>query len=227
MHLTSRYLSCVDMIAQDLMGRKPAGHALLVAVDGRSGAGKTTFSASLVQTLISHGRAAACVSLDGFHNNRARRYARGRYSAEGYYQDARDLQALREMCLIPLGPEGSGRYATASFDLVADTPIEPHWKQAEAGLIIVVEGTFLLRPALNAHWDVRICLSVPEDIARMRGIGRDHTLLGEEAELLYRQRYEGAYTLYEAESSTAIESADWRVDLTNLDAPAIMEAANR
>lgn len=123
------------------------------------------------------------------------------------------------MCLIPLGAGGTGRFAVASFDLEADKPVEPHWQQAESGQIVVVEGTFLLRPELNPHWDVRIHLQAAQEVARLRGVQRDQRLLGDEAEALYRQRYEGAYALYESESSAAIASADWRVDFTDLSAP--------
>jgi uridine kinase len=202
--------------------RQSAGPALRVAVDGRSGVGKSTFSAALVKSLVAKGRPAHCVHLDDFHHPRSKRYARGRYSAEGYYRDARDLEALVSMCLAPLGPDGSGRYAAASFDLEKDQPIEPDWRSAQPGLIVVVEGTFLLRPELNPHWDVRICLHAPQEVARQRGMGRDVATLGKESEALYRQRYDGAYALYESESAP-MEKADWRVDMTSFDTPVLMQ----
>lgn len=62
------------------------------------------------------------------------------------------------MCLAPLGPHGSGRYAVASFDLENDQPIEPDWRCATPGEVVVVEGTFLLRPELTPHWDVPVYL---------------------------------------------------------------------
>ena len=191
-------------------------------MDGRSGVGKSTFGAALVQTLVDQGRPACCVHLDDFHHPREKRYARGRYSAEGYYRDARDLEALVSMCLTPLGPDGSGRYAAASFDLEKDQRIEPNWRSATPGEIVVVEGTFLLRPELTPHWDVRIYLHASQEVASQRAMRRDRALLGEESEALYRQRYEGAFALYEAES-TPMEKADWRVDITGFDAPVLMQ----
>ena len=126
------------------------------------------------------------------------------------------------MCLTPLGPDGSGRYAAASFDLEKDQPIAPDWRSATPGEIIVVEGTFMLRPELNPHWDVRIYLHAPQGIARQRGIGRDRALLGTDSEALYCQRYDGAFAMYEAESAP-MEQADWRVDMTFFDAPGLMQ----
>lgn len=219
MNITPAYQACIRTIAEDLARRTSSGPALRVAVDGRSGVGKSTFSQALVKALAEMGRPALCVQLDDFHHPRVRRYARGRYCAEGYYRDARDLDALKQMCLIPLGPSGMGRFAGASFDLEADKPVEPHWRQAESGQIVVVEGTFLLRPELNPHWDVRIHLHTTKEVARLRAVQRDQRLLGDEAEALYRQRYQGAYALYESESLASIASADWRVDFTDLSAP--------
>jgi uridine kinase len=218
------YQACVRALAEDLTRRASSGPGLRVAIDGRSGAGKSTFSHALVKALSDMGRPAVRVQIDDFHHPRIKRYARGRHSAEGYYRDARDLKALKHMCLIPLGPGGTGRFAAASFDLETDRPLEPHWRQAEPAQIVVVEGTFLLRPELDACWDVRIHLQVSKEIARSRGTARDQELLGDEAEALYRQRYEGAYALYEAESSIAIANADWQVDLTSFDAPRLMKA---
>ena len=219
MKLSPVYQACVRALAEDLARRSTSGPALRVAVDGRSGVGKSTFSQALVKALTEMGHPALCVQLDDFHHPRVRRYAKGRYSAEGYYRDARDLDALQRMCLTPLGPGGTGRFAVASFDLETDRPIEPHWRQTEPGQIVVVEGTFLLRPELDDCWDVRIHLQASKEVARLRAVQRDQRLLGDEVEALYRQRYEGAYALYESESSAAIARADWRVDLTDLTAP--------
>lgn len=227
MKFTSSYQACIRTIGEDLARQTSPGPALRVAVDGRSGVGKSTFSQALVTALVEMGRPAVCIQLDDFHHPRVRRYARGRYSAEGYYRDARDLEALIQLCLTPLGPGGTGRFSTASFDLEADKPVEPAWRQTAPEQIIVVEGTFLLRPELNAHWDFSVYLDAPAEVARERGMGRDLALLGDEAELLYRQRYEGAFSLYEAESSIAISSADWRVDMTSFEALQSVKAGMR
>src|ERR1700744_3144026 len=93
------------------------GHTLRVAIDGRSGAGKTTFAAELAETIIKIGRPVVRTSIDGFHRAKSERYARGRYSAEGYYYDARDLDAVRRLLLDPLGPNGDGWYRTESLNL--------------------------------------------------------------------------------------------------------------
>ncbi|HXR45584.1 MAG TPA: hypothetical protein VN759_12280, partial [Pseudolysinimonas sp.] len=62
----------------------------MIAVDGPSGAGKTTFADDLAVALRADGATVFRASVDDFHRPRAERYQRGRFSAEGYYRDAFD-----------------------------------------------------------------------------------------------------------------------------------------
>src|ERR1700731_1940344 len=77
-----------------------------VAIDGRTASGKTTLADEVASLIRNKGRPVIRTSIDGFHRPKAARYARGRYSPEGYYYDARDLAAVMTLLLEPLGPEG-------------------------------------------------------------------------------------------------------------------------
>jgi len=127
-----------------------------VAIDGRTASGKTTLADELAGVLSETGREVIRTSIDGFHRPKVERYARGRYSAEGYYYDARDLPAINALLLSPLGPGGDLRYRTASFDLDNDRPIEQEQQIASANAILIVDGTFLQRPELRDGWDLAI-----------------------------------------------------------------------
>ena len=81
----------------------PLDRPLRIALDGRDGAGKTRLADELIQPLRSRGREVIRASVDGFHNPRALRYLRGRYSPEGYFRDSFNYDALREFILEPLG----------------------------------------------------------------------------------------------------------------------------
>ena len=87
-------------------------HPVRVAVDGRTASGKTTFADALAAS-IQHGRPVIRASVDGFHRPRVERYRQGRLSPDGYYEDARDLKAMRRLLLDPLGPGGDGGYVAA------------------------------------------------------------------------------------------------------------------
>lgn len=190
-------------VLQDLAARLAAisiGRPVRIAIDGRSASGKTTLADELAVLLRVRGRPVIRTSIDGFHRPRAERYARGRDSAEGYYHDARDLDAVTALLLTPLGPGGDRLYRTSSFDLETDAPVEQAPQLADADAMVLVDGTFLQRPELRDGWDLVIFVKTSERAAEARGVQRDRALLGGEAAArrLYAQRYGPAYDLYVA-----------------------------
>lgn len=86
-----------------------------IAIDGVDGSGKTTFADELAETIGSR-RPVIRASVDGFHNPRALRYARGRHSHEGFFEDSYNYSALKQVLLDPLSPGGSLRYRKVIFD---------------------------------------------------------------------------------------------------------------
>ena len=51
------------------------------------------------------------------------RYAKGKESARGYYEDAHDYTTFKERLLMPLGPNGNLQYETISHNLITDMPV--------------------------------------------------------------------------------------------------------
>jgi uridine kinase len=204
----------------EMISRLKFSRPVRVAIDGRTASGKTTFANELAAQIARGGRAVIRTSIDGFHMPKATRYARGRYSAEGYYLDARDLAAIRALLLDPLGPGGDRQYRTASFDLENDTVIEQEPLSAAAESILIVDGTFLQRPELIAGWDVTVFLDTSEDVSERRGVDRDAGRLGglQAARQLYAQRYRPAFELYE-QRCQPLSIADVIVDNNELDRP--------
>ena len=81
--------------------RDQLGRRVLVGVDGRDGAGKTTIADGLAACLRVRGIETYRAGIDDWHNPSAVRYRRGRDSPEGYYFDAYDFDALRTELLDP------------------------------------------------------------------------------------------------------------------------------
>ena len=204
----------------ELISNLECSRPVRVAIDGRTASGKTTFANELAAEIARRGRAVIRTSVDGFHMPKATRYARGRYSAEGYYFDARDLIAIRSLLLDPLGPGGDRQYRTASFDLENDTAIEQEPLSAAAESILIVDGTFLQRPELVTGWDVTVFLDTSEDVSARRGVDRDAERLGglQAARQLYAERYRPAFDLYER-SCQPRSIADAIVDNNDIDRP--------
>ncbi|MEW6644104.1 MAG: uridylate kinase [Pseudomonadota bacterium] len=210
--LLTTLAGAIDRIRQDW--------PLRIAVDGRTASGKTTLADALAVALRERRPEVIRSSIDGFHRPRAQRYARGRYSAEGYYHDARDLDAVMALLLTPLGPGGDRVYRTASFDLAADRPITQPPQTARPDAILIVDGTFLQRPELRRGWDLTIFIDTSEAIAERRGIARDAASAGDSDAVrsLYASRYRPAYDLY-AEQSAPAASADVVIGNDDFDQP--------
>jgi uridine kinase len=171
---------------------------LRVAVDGITAAGKSTLARELQDILVQLGRTVIHLSMDDFHHPRSRRHARGRYSPDGYYEDAYDFAALASLVLEPLGRAGDRRYCRRLRDLASDAEVDDPPLIAPVDAIVLVDGTFLQRPSVAGLWDRRIFVHAGFDVALERAVRRDAALLGgvEEARRLYIERYHAACRRY-------------------------------
>ncbi len=211
----------LQQVAARLAERDP-GHPLRVGVDGVCGSGKTTFARDLAATLRASGRTVIDVDSDGFHHVRAVRYRQGRESARGYYEDAYDLESVRDLVLRPLGPDGSLRYAEHVHDLATDA-VEPRFAEAAEDAVVLFAATFVQRGDLRAEWDEVIWLDVPLEAATARGVARDADALGgiDAAEVAYASRYMAACRIY-LEEEAPRDRASIVIDHTDPAAPEIM-----
>lgn len=162
-----------------------------VGINGIDAAGKTTLADELEPLIKARGRPVIRATIDGFHNPRAVRYARGPLSPQGYFQDSFNLQALIGSLLAPLGPDGDGRYRSAVFDYRVDGRVQLESQQALPGAILLFDGIFLGRPELVAHWDLFIFIQISTDTCLARAWERNKD--GTESEEEIRHRYQARY----------------------------------
>jgi uridine kinase len=144
----------------------------LVAVDGVDGAGKSVFADELAAALARRGPPVIRASVDCFHNPRDVRYRQGRSSAEGFFRDSYDYQRLTALLLLPLGRGGDGHFRRAIYDIDTERPVDVAEEQAEARLVLVLDGIFLHRPELRHHWDYSVFLRVGFDVSVPRSARR-------------------------------------------------------
>jgi hypothetical protein len=88
----------LDRLADAVVSLHP-DRRIRVAIDGVDGAGKTVLADALAPLIVARGRPMIRASVDDFHNTQAIRYARGRYSPEGYYLDSYNYDAFRKRLL--------------------------------------------------------------------------------------------------------------------------------
>ena len=189
----------------------------MVAVDGVDGAGKTRFADALAARLEADGQTAVRTGIDGFHNRRAVRYARGKDSPEGFFRDSYDLDALRTALLYParIGLP----FRTAVFDHRTDRPVAVNPLVVPLPAVLIFDGLFLHRKELRDEWDFSIFLDVPFEVSFARMAVRDGSDPDPEAPA--NRRYREGQKLYFAECDPK-RQADVVIDYADLERPVIV-----
>ncbi|MGD8148332.1 uridine kinase [Ornithinimicrobium sp. Y1694] len=217
--LPVRQLVLVDLLGMILATRP--GERALVAVDGPDGVGKTRLVAELL-ALSEHvsGRSVHAVSVDGFHQPRAVRYARGR-TGETFYADSYDYDALRAKVLRPF--RRGLEIVPAVRDVAADRAIHPDPIEVEDDAVLLVEGIFLRRPELRQEWDATCLVTAPESVTVPRGKARfpSQRVPGDEdPEHPSNARYVEGQRIYRLQARTAPPT--WILDNTDLQRPELI-----
>ncbi|MGH1326697.1 hypothetical protein [Bacillus pretiosus] len=173
-------------------------HPIRVGVSGITASGKTTFANELAEEIKKRGLPVTHASIDDFHNPRLIRYAQGKDSARGYYEDAHDYTAFKERLLKPLGSNGNLQYETISHNLKTDIPVHNEPLLAQPNMVLIVDGTFLFKKDVEHLFDYKILVDTDFEIARKRGAKRETEAFGsyEEAEKMFLNRYHAACKMY-------------------------------
>ncbi len=187
----------------------------IVGIDGVDCSGKSTFALELAEELRKSDRKVLVSSIDGFHRPSEMRYARGEFSAEGYYHDSFDYDKLKKTLLEPLK---SGNIPltvqTRSFDFRANQAVDDQFETVDSlEAILIFEGVFLFRPEILDFWDFKIFLHVDFEVSFKRGMVRDLDLFGERSavEEKYSRRYIPGQKLYLSEVNPS-KKADLVID---------------
>jgi uridine kinase len=196
---------------------RPRAGRVLVAIDGVDGAGKTTFADDLAELMRESGATVIRISLDNYLNPQAKRYAQGRFSGKGYFEDSYDYDRFTAEVLEPLSSEGSGRYRTAAYDAGAECEVSSPWQVAPNDAVVIVDGLFMHRKAWCPQngrrlWDLSVWLDVPFDEAFRRLAERDGR--SPDLEDPVNSRHYHGQLLYLSDCDPG-EHADVVVDATN------------
>ncbi|BCC06606.1 MULTISPECIES: hypothetical protein [Bacillus cereus group] len=198
-------------------------HPTRVGVSGITASGKTTFANEVAEEIKKRGLPVTRASIDDFHNPKVIRYTQGKESARGYYEDAHDYTAFKERLLKPLGPNGNLQYETISHNLKTDIPVHNEPLMAQPNMVLIVDGTFLLKKDVEHLFDYKIFVDTDFEIARKRDAKRETEAFGsyEEAEKMFLNRYHAACKMYIDEHNPK-ECADVVFQNTDLANPEVI-----
>jgi len=201
---------------------------LRIAIDGRSGAGKSSFGHELAAALRERGRSTLRASFDDFKHpwRDARERGYDRVTGEGYYRNAYDFRSAVDLLLVPAGPSGNGRVALCAHDPLTGVDHRATSVTAPDDAVLIVDSVFALRPEYNTYWDFRIWLEVEPKVAVARGIVRDLDAEGiDEATRVRRDRYGPAEEIYIAEVHP-ISKSDLIIDNNDYSCPMILPSVS-
>ncbi len=219
--MSETHASLLRRLAAAIIALHPQ-RMIRVAIDGVDGAGKTTLADALAPLVSAQGRPAIRASVDNFHHPRAVRYARGRYSPDGFYLDSYDYDSFCGLLLDPLSPGGSGRYQPRSFDLENDRLFDRCLQQAHPAAALIVDGIFLQRPELRSYWDLSIFLRVDFEVSLPRAAQRGPAPGLADPAAPLNQRYVGGQKMY-LDECTPEQRAGIVIDYNDLREPKVLK----
>jgi len=202
----------LDELADDLVRAYGRGRTI-IAIDGPTAAGKTTFADELADAMRKKGHDVFRASIDDFLQSRAQRYFLGRDSAQGRYEHAYNYSVFRRVLIEPFGMNGSTGFVTKAWDEQRNRQVEPKWLTGPVDATLIVDGSYLNRPELRDLWDASIWLDADAKVRTQRMLERD----GIEPRSERAHRYAGAFKLYE--KTKPREAATLIVDNTDPDKP--------
>jgi uridine kinase len=202
---------------------------LRVAVDGRTGAGKTAFGHELAAAVRARGRSTARACLDDFKHPWQHSVDHGydRVTGQGYYRNAWDFVAVEHLLLEPAATDGDGVVALCAHDPLTGESRGDVRVRLHSDTVLIVDGVFAFRPEYGRFWDFGIWIEVSPAMALARGIARDAPREGEEAaRRVHQDRYRAAEDIYLAEVRPA-ELADVVIENSDFAHPEVLSLRPR
>lgn len=145
----------LDLVADRIL--QVGRDRIAIGIDGRSGAGKSTFADELATRLRQLGSTAIRSTTDLFHRPRGERLRRGPTSPEGYVLDSHQIDVIVADLLDPFR-DGAAQVLVGAFDEPTDRP-EPLTTTVPERAVLVFDGLFVRRPELQPAWDLSILLT--------------------------------------------------------------------
>jgi uridine kinase len=166
----------------------PRARSVLVAISGIDGCGKGWVTARLVAALLARSLRTAAINVDGWLELPDRRFDPSN-PAEHFYRHAIRFDEMFEQLALPLRDRRSVR-VEADFTEETATEYRRHVYAYDDVDVIALDGIYLLKRELRAHYDLSLWIECGFDTALERAIARaQEGLPPEETIRAYRTIY--------------------------------------
>ncbi len=190
----------IEDLARQIKQQSQSKDTFFIAVDGRSGVGKSTISGRLAELLPS----AVVIDQDDF-------YMGGTYdhwlslSPKERYNQTIDWLRLRQEVLLPLRAGQTARWRAYDWDL--DT-LSSHTSTAEPAMYVIVEGTYSARPELRDEFDMLLLVKVAEPERQDRLEVREGEDFSEEWDVIWKEAEDYYFTevLHETDMDATLDN---------------------
>jgi uridine kinase len=149
----------------------PSAPALLVALSGIDGSGKSTLARELVQRLERDGLRVAGVGVDPWQHPQTVRFG-GPDRGLHFYRHAVRFDAMFAELVTPLVRDRGIDLEIAGIRSDRDIyePLAYHYGAVD---VVLLEGIFLLQPAFDARFDLRVWIDCSFETALERALHRN------------------------------------------------------
>ncbi|HEV2613236.1 MAG TPA: (d)CMP kinase [Gammaproteobacteria bacterium] len=159
----------ISLIEKKLSGRNTP---LLIALDGRSGTGKSSLAKTLANKF-----SATLIESDDFYCGRENN-TWASCSPEEKVAQCIDWRRLRAEALMPLLEGKTAHYHP--YDFKTGAKFAQHSVTLQPSKIIILDGAYSARPELSDLVDIRILVESSDDVRRNRLLHREGTTFMEE-----------------------------------------------
>ncbi|MGE7919566.1 kinase [Viridibacillus sp. NPDC093762] len=161
---------------------------LIVAIDGLSGAGKTTLVKKIEQELSNNNSSVVIIHIDDHIEKKHKRYETGHEEWYEYYYLQWDIKMLTTSLFE--GLRNNKKNITLPFYDKSSDSISAKQTTVAVNSIILIEGIFLQRKEWREFYDYTIFLDCPRELRYERVLNRDSYIGDKQAILLkYKRRY--------------------------------------
>ncbi len=220
----------LEALTKRITIEKKNGAPYVIAIDGKTGVGKTEIANDLAATLITHGKKVQIIHMDDYLNPSSIRY--GIDESTDFYTRSFNFRKLLSV-LSEIRKNGCLQRVMPLFDTRADTDSKPVPYDIDKDTVVIVEGVFLHKDIFENCFNLSVFLTATSPAALRRAQDRNaadpldrNVLSPEEMERRYWEKYDPGFNMY-AERANPVGNSTVLLDFEDPKHPRVLAARQK